>query len=320
MLGLHYVKSPPTTHILQFARGRVLREGAGLSFLHYAPTSTLVAVPLESADVPFAFQEVTADFQTVTVQGQLTWRVRDAGALARMLDFTVDPRLRPLGEGPAALVQRLAHAAQVSTQASLRRRTLREALASVEAISVEVLARLLANEGLAALGIEILALALVSLRPTPEMSRALEAETREALQRRADEAVYDRRNAALEQERRLRESELTTELAVEARRRQIREAQMEAEIAVEEQRTVLLAQQLENDRKQADTRSYALEAMLRHVRDLDWRTLMAVGSGGSDAGANIAVAFRELAENAQKIGELNVTPSLLEALLARQER
>ena len=320
MLGLHYVKTPPTTYVLQFARGRVRREGPGLSFVHFAPTSTLVAVPLESADLPFAFQEVTTDFQTITVQGQLTYRVREAGALAKMLDFTVDPRLRPVGDGPSALVQRLAHAAQVATQASIKRLSLREALCSVEKVSAEVLASLRAQEAVAALGVDILALALVSLRPTPEMSRALEAEAREALQRRADEAIYDRRNSAVEQERRIRESELATELAVETRRRQIREAQMEAEIAVEEQRTVLLAQQLENDRKQADTRSYALEAVLRHVRDVDWRTLMAVGSGGTDAGANIAVAFRELAENAQKIGELNVTPNLLESLLARKDR
>jgi hypothetical protein len=31
----------------------------------------------------------------------------------------------------------------------------------------------------------------------------------------------------------------------------------------------------------------------------------------------IAVAFRELAENAQKIGELNVTPDLLKSLLGK---
>lgn len=316
MLGIHYVKTPPTTYVLQFVGGKVRREGAGLSFFYYAPTSTLVAVPLASADLPFAFQEVTADFQTVTVQGQLTYRVREAGALALALDFAVDSRLRPVGDGLDALVQRLAHYTQVATRASAGRLALREALGAVETVAGEVLATLRGHEAVAALGVEILALSIVSLRPTPEMSRALEAEARESLQREADQAIYDRRNAAVEQERRLRESELNTELAVEAKRRQIREAQMAAEIAVEEQRTVLLTQQLENDRHQADARAYALEAVLRQVRDMDWRTLMAVGSGGTDAGANIAVAFRELAANAQKIGELNVTPDLLQALVA----
>lgn len=54
-----------------------MREGAGLSFLCYAPTTSLVLVPIGSVDVPFIFEEVTADFQAVTVQGQLTYRVAD---------------------------------------------------------------------------------------------------------------------------------------------------------------------------------------------------------------------------------------------------
>jgi hypothetical protein len=43
--------------------------------------------------------------------------------------------------------------------------------------------------------------------------------------------------------------------------------------------------------------------------------LTALSQGAGDPGAMIAVAFRELAENAQKIGELNVSPDLLRALL-----
>ncbi len=38
--------------------------------------------------------------------------------------------------------------------------------------------------------------------------------------------------------------------------------------------------------------------------------------GGADARTNIAIAFRELAENSAKIGELNITPDLLRTLLA----
>jgi hypothetical protein len=58
-------------------------------------------------------------------------------------------------------------------------------------------------------GIEILSLAILSLRPTPEMSKALEAEAREALNRKADDAVYARRNGAIEQERSIKENEFT---------------------------------------------------------------------------------------------------------------
>jgi hypothetical protein len=166
------------------------------------------------------------------------------------------------------------------------------------------------------LGIEILGFSLLGIRPTPEIARALEAEAREALQGRSDEAIYARRNAAVEQERRIKESEMETEVAVQAKQRQIREAQMAADIAVEEQRAALLDRRVENDRRDADARAYALNATLEPLRGADWRTLMAVGAGSADPKLMIALAFRELAENAAKIGELNVTPDLLRSLLA----
>ncbi|HKD61317.1 MAG TPA: hypothetical protein VKB47_12720 [Terracidiphilus sp.] len=49
--------------------GKIKREGAGLSFFYYGPTSTIVAVPIASIDMPFVFQEATADFQTVSYPG-----------------------------------------------------------------------------------------------------------------------------------------------------------------------------------------------------------------------------------------------------------
>jgi hypothetical protein len=50
MLTIRFMKAPPTTYVLQFRNGQVRREGLGLSFYYYAPTPTIVTVPLESAD------------------------------------------------------------------------------------------------------------------------------------------------------------------------------------------------------------------------------------------------------------------------------
>ena len=72
MLGIRFIKSQPTMHLMQFRRGQVVREGAGLSFFYYGPTSTLVAVPVGSQDRPFILELVTSDFQSITVQGQVT--------------------------------------------------------------------------------------------------------------------------------------------------------------------------------------------------------------------------------------------------------
>jgi regulator of protease activity HflC (stomatin/prohibitin superfamily) len=313
---LNFIKVPPTTYLLQYKRGKVKREGAGLSFFYYAPTSTIVTIPLASADVPFVFQEATADFQSVTIQGQLTYRVADPKRLAALLDFSVDTRRVYHSDDPRKLPERLVHIMQTLTRAITQKLTLRDALVSSDAIVAEVLTQLRASDAISTMGIEILGLSLLSIKPTPETSRALEADAREALQRRADEAIYARRNAAVEQERLIKESELNTEIAVEEKKRQIRETQMAAEIAVEEQRSQLIDRRVENEHKDADSRAYALTETLKPLRDLDWKTLMMLGGKNADPKMMIALAFQEMADNAQKIGELNVSPDLLKSLIS----
>ncbi|ATB50587.1 SPFH domain-containing protein [Corallococcus macrosporus] len=310
-----YMKAAPTTYVMRFEGGKVVREGAGLSFFYWKPSATLVSVPLSSADVPFVFNEVSRDFQAVTLQGQLTWRVTDPRRLASLLDYSLGPTGRYQSDDPEKLEERLVQVAQVRARSVVQGLTLREVLVRSDAIEQQVLAALSVAEPVKALGVEVMAFSLLSVKPAPEMARALEAEAREALQRGADEAIYARRNAAVEQERRIKESELATELAVEERQRQIREARMAADIAVEEQRAALMTRWSDNERQAADARAYALEKTLAPVRGVDWKTLMATSASGGDPALNIALAFREMAENAQRIGELNVSPDLLQSLV-----
>jgi hypothetical protein len=197
------------------------------------------------------------------------------------------------------------------------RLTLREALGASEALVREVGQGLSVAGSVTMLGIEPLGLSILAIRPTPEMARALEAEARERLQREADESIYARRNAAVEQERIIKESELNTELAVEQKKREIRERKMAADIAIEEQRAQLVTQKVVNDKQDADGRAYAIEATLRPLKDMDWKTLVAASAGGGDPKLMIALAFRELAENATKIGELNMSPDLLKSLIGK---
>jgi regulator of protease activity HflC (stomatin/prohibitin superfamily) len=312
---LAYSKNSPTTYVLHYQNGRIRHEGPGLAFWYLRPASTIVAIPLGSRDVPFVFSEVTADFQPVTVQGQLTYRISDPRRLAGLLDFSVKRTGQYVSDDPEKVGDRLVQTAQVLARAVVQRLTLREALVSSDTLVAEVTAALRDAEPVRLLGVEILALSILAIKPSPDISRALEADTRETLQRQADEAIYARRNSSVEQERRIKESELQTEIAVQEKQRQIRETQIAADIAIEERRSALVARRSENERADADARAYALKATLEPVRNVDWRTLMAVG-GPADPKLMIALAFRELAENATKIGELNVTPDLLESLTA----
>jgi hypothetical protein len=337
MLGIRYVKVPPTTYILQYRSGKAVRAGAGLSFFYFAPNSELVKVPLATADVPFVFNEVTADFQDATVQGELTYRISDPQKLSSLLDFGVDAHGRYRSSDPEKLNDRLVHAAQILARSFTQRHSLGDLLVSSSALMQEMTEGLKSCETATVLGVEVLSLAILSIKGTPEMAKALQADAREELLRKADEAVFVRRNAAVELERKIKENELNTEIAVEHKKRQIRETQMEAEIAVEQkkrqvretqmeadiaveqQRSQLVESRIENDKKEAETRGLMLRATLEPLKDVDWRTLMATSAGGIDAKKMMAMAFCDLANNAEKIGNLNISPELLNTLLTSVE-
>jgi len=336
MFGLRYIKVGPTQFVLQYKAGAVVREGAGLSFFYFGPTTSLVLVPIGSVDVPFIFEEVTADFQQVTVQGQIAYRVADAKKLAKLMNFTLAANGRDYeSEDPRKLPMRLINHTQVLTRASLKSLPLRQALGQSDQLVAKLREELQRADVIASLGIEVLGLSILAIKPTPETARALEAEAREQILKQADEAVYARRNSAVEQERAIKENELNTEIAVENKKRQIRETQMDAEksvqqkkaelrqaemasdIDLEEKNKELVALSTANAREQADTKAYAVAAMMKSLAGTDHRTLEALTTVGMDPAQLVALAFKGLAEGADKIGQLNVTPDLLRELMDR---
>lgn len=337
MLGLQFIKVQPTVYLLQYRKGQVVREGVGLSFFYYAPNTSLVAVPLASDDAPFIFEEVTADFQAVTIQGQVTYRVADAKKLASLMNFTLTARGQGyVSEDPQKLPQRVINTVNVLARAELQKLPLREAIRASDALVQAVRKGLSASGEVAQLGLEILGLNILAIKPTPETARALEAETREQLLKEADEAIYARRNSAVEQERAIKENELNTEIAIETKKRQIRETQMDAERAVQEKqhqiaqadmaakvlledkRKALVALAATNAKTEADARAYAVSTSMQAISSVDARVLQALASVGMKPEQLIAVAFQELAGRADKIGELNISPDLLRELMNKK--
>src|SRR5690606_19046898 len=185
---------------------------------------------------------------------------------------------------------------------------------SAKAIEERILEGLKTSEAIAMLGIDILGANILGVQATPEMARALETETREKLQQEADQAIYERRNFAVEQERKIKESELNTEIAVEEKQKQIaekkmesevqktenerklREMQLEADIAIENQKKILIEQRTEDDKKEAETKGDVISTTLKPYKEIDWEVLTALNNNG-DPRQNIALAFREMAEN-----------------------
>ena len=335
MFGIRYIKAAPTTYLMAFRGGKVVAEGAGLSTFYYSPTTTLVAVPIARRDEAFIFEKITADFQTVTVQGHVSFRIADPVKTASLLNLTVRADGSTyVSKDADKLAERVVALAQVAVQQLIQKMPLTEALRGIAKLADDALAGLRRNHEMAAMGIETLGLAILAVRPTPDTGRALEARAREAILREADEAIYARRNAAVENERAIKQSELDTEIAVEQKKRSVRDAQMEAEasvrrkknelrqaemeadIAIENRRREFVGINADNTRTTAEAEAHRIGAVVKALEQADPRTVQALAAMGMQPSQLIAQAFGGIAERAERIGQLNLSPDLLQTLLA----
>ncbi len=335
MFGLEFVKVDPTQYVMQFRKGQVVKEGPGLSFLYFAPTSSVVAVPTAAVEQGFMFEHVTRDFQAVTVQGQVVFRVKAPKQTAALLNFTLSrDGKRYASDDATKLPFRVVRVVEVLSQQAVKGWPLKEALLASDALADTIARGLAAATEITSLGLEVLTVSVVAIRPTPETAKALEAEAREAILKAADDAIYARRNAAVEAEREIRESELETQIAVERKQRTVRETQMEAEAAIQERSQALRQKRMEadialesarrrfvdtnaaNTRVLAEAEAHRVGAVMEALKSADPRVVQALAAVGMEPRQLIAQAFGGIAERAEKIGQLNVSPELLAGLLA----
>jgi regulator of protease activity HflC (stomatin/prohibitin superfamily) len=295
LLNIGFFKAQPAEYVIRYASGKVVREGAGLTFFYFRHNTQVALIPTSTSDVGFIFNEVTSDFQDLTIQGQYTFRIQDPRQAASLLNFALDLwRRQYLSEEPQRLSQRITNALQTETREEIHKRTLEEALRDYQGIAAEVLGRIRGGGALEPMGVELMAVHFLAAKPTPEVAKALEADYREALLRRADEAVYARRAAAVEEERKIKENELNTDIALEQGRQQL----------VELEGT--------NLQSQADHRGKALEreaasraraAELESAARIRAMEQEAAAYGDLDATRIAALALREMSTNAERILE-----------------
>jgi hypothetical protein len=71
---------------------------------------------------------------------------------------------------------------------------------------------------------------------------------------------------------------------------------------------------VENAKIEADAKAYGIAAVMDVMAGMDAKILNSLASVGMEPNQLIALSFRELAESAAKIGELNISPDLLREL------
>ncbi len=238
---VRHLRSDASAHVLVWRAGRLVREGRGLSLFFQAHAVSIAEVPVDDREMPLVFHGRSADFQYVAAQGVLTFRVTDPEVLASRVDFTLDLggggwRRQPL-EKLALLFSQLAeqHAA-----GWVARTPVRAVLAEgPERIRAAIEAGLATDPALPAMGLEVVSVRVSSVRPTPDLEKALEAPTRESIQQAADEAAFARRALAVEKERAIQENELKNRIELARREEE------------------LIVQQGQNGRRQAEEEAEA---------------------------------------------------------------
>ncbi len=186
MFGINFIKFDPMTYVIKYENGRVAKEGRGLSFFYYAPTTSISAIPIGSNNLPFIFSETTKDYQTVNIQGQITYKIGNPKQLADVLDFTVNSNGVYKKDDTEKLNQTIVNEAQTATSSFIHQLGLKESIRAAKMIELKITEGLSNSQAIKLLGIEILSINILAIRATPEMERALETETRESLQQEAD--------------------------------------------------------------------------------------------------------------------------------------
>ncbi len=316
---VRHLRGAPTVHVRHQRRGRVVREGTGLAFWFRPLSAVLSEIPVDDRELPLLFHARTSDFQDVTVQASVTYRIVDPALAASRLDFSIHPetgrwRSTPL-EQLAGLLTELA---QQPALEQLAATTLPAALAAGVGVIRDRIDNSLAEDArLRDLGIAVLGVRVVALRPEPDVEKALQTPTRESVQQEADRATYERRALAVERERAIAENELQNQIELAVReeqlvaqrgqnqRRQAEESAAAERIAADakaERQRVLGGGQADATRVVGEAEAATEAAKLAAYREIDPKILL-------------GLAARELAGDLPNIGTLNLTPDVISTAL-----
>jgi regulator of protease activity HflC (stomatin/prohibitin superfamily) len=321
LLFWRHFRGEPSSFAIHHRRGERLRAGRGLTFWFSPLSSSITEIPLDDRELEVLFQGRTRDFQDVTVQGVITFRVTSPETLADRVDFAIDLDRGGHAEEPldklATLFTQLAQQLAWDWVASS---DLRDVLgAGVDEIRRRVGEGLAADPGLQAMGLGVVSVRVSSVKPTAELERALGTPTRERLQQEADEATFQRRALAVEKERAIQENELLNQIEL-ARR----EETLIAQRGQNEKRRM----QDDVEAKRIDAEATALRRRLEATTQAEAIRLVEEAKVGAERErmeiyrslpppVMIGLAAQELAGKLQSIEHLTVSPELLGPLFTR---
>lgn len=331
MTFLRHLRAEATQHVLHYRKGKLVRSGTGLAYFFHPAAAAVAEVPASDLTVDLSFRERSLDFQELVLHATVTFRVADPEIAASRIDFGVDLRTGLWLEDP---IERLAtvwrERAQDPARSIIAQAPIVELLKQgTTPIRNAITTALAQDSDLPAMGLEFVAVQIVSVAPSAELEKALRTPAREALQEKADGALFQRRALAVENERAIAENELSSEIELARRREELIAREGENRLLEVRQDAVAKQQEAESliQREELRARSYAEQTTTRAAADsAAERQLLAVKAEAEErhfaiyenapAKVLLGLALREFAGSVDQIQHLNLSPSLLsDALL-----
>ena len=347
-MRIMYRKFQPCDYVMLVKNGKVIKEGTGLTVLCDTMRTNILSVPATAFDGTFAFDDiVTADYQTVCVQGAITYMISDYKQAVKMADFGFERNIKEKQVNAMNLIcRRISNVLKAIVIREVCERNIRQIIKLADEMAGIIMTALRDDEVIQKLGVEILAVNVLGVDAKPETRKALEAAAREEILKEQDDAIYMRRNAAIEQERLIKENELETEIKVaekekekqektqeikkrkiqtdlemkeleKARTLEIQKQELEGKIELEDRNKDLVDLEIENEKKKADEEAYAVEKLMKASENVNVALVEALAMTNMKPETLMAKAFRDMGTNAAKIGALNITPDLLETIVQK---
>jgi regulator of protease activity HflC (stomatin/prohibitin superfamily) len=315
---LRHLRADASAHVLRYKGGALLTAGRGAAFWFLTHDASVAEVPADDQEMPILFHGRTADFQDVAVQGVVTYRVLDPQRLAERIDFTVDlDRGLHLRQPLERLQLLLSQLAEQHAWTLVARAPVREILAEgPERIRQRIEAGFEADAPLADMGLAVVSVRIGSVRPPPELEKALEAPTREGIQQQADQAAFARRALAVEKERAIQENELKNQIELTRRQEElIAQKGLNARRQAEEEAA---AGQIAAEAKAVRGRIEAEAEVSRRRAQAEAEAHATRVRGEAEAAAlDQAEKVRVAAEAARMAAHRDVPPAVLYALAAQ---
>jgi regulator of protease activity HflC (stomatin/prohibitin superfamily) len=317
---IRHFRTDPTFHVLRYRGGRVRRRGRGLAFWFLPMSASIAEVPVDDRELVLTFHARSSDFQQVSVQGVITYRVVDPDRLAERVDFTLDLASGAYTKQPLEkLSLMITQIAQQHANAYLTATAVRQILVEgYERIRDLVSAGLAADPGLTESGIAIVSVRIAFLQPSAELEKAMEMPMREQIQQQADEASFARRAMAVENERAIQENELQNQIELAKREQTLIDQRGSNERKRVEQEAAARRIDAEAEAHRSGIAASARAESLRLVESARVeaeRERMAVYRDLPQS-VLLGLAAQELAGKLQRIEHLNITPELLGPLFS----